>query len=30
MKVYGLSQELNYQIKKYIIDSWKCAEKKMF
>ena len=30
MKVYWLSQELNYQIKKYIIDSWKCAEKKMF
>ena len=30
MKVYWLSQELNYQIKKYIIDSWKCAKKKMF
>ena len=28
MKVYWLSQELNHQIKKYIIDSWKCAEKK--
>ena len=29
MKVYWLSQELNYQIKKFIIDSWKCAEKKI-
>ena len=27
MKVYWLSQELNCHIKKYIIDSWKSAEK---
>ena len=29
MEVYWLSQQLNCYIKKYIIDSWQSAEKKL-